>query len=198
MFDYLCEATKSLFFSNIKLSVMSLNTQTIYAVRNIAQSMVIASITAPKARGVNNMEVKVLEGEEIKTVSDHMVKMVEERGFPPFFKRDALNILSGQALFLIGTRIRSTGIPACGLCGFGDCTEKDKHPDHPCSFNTGDLGIAIGSSVSIAIDNRVDNRVMFSVGKAVVEMGLLGEDIRIAYGIPLAVSSKNPFFDRNR
>jgi uncharacterized ferredoxin-like protein len=31
---------------------------------------------------------------------------------------------------------------------------------------------------------------------AVKELGLLGEDVKIIYGIPLSSSSKNPFFDR--
>jgi uncharacterized ferredoxin-like protein len=30
----------------------------------------------------------------------------------------------------------------------------------------------------------------------VLEMGILGKDVKVAYGIPLSVSSKNPFFDR--
>jgi len=165
-------------------------------VRHIADSMVAAAITAPKARGVSNMFTGILEDEDIKEVSDYLIKMAEERNFPPFFKRDAMNILSAQCVLIIGTRIQSTGIPACGLCGFKDCAEKDLHPDQPCSFNTGDLGIAIGSAVSVAADRRADSRVMFTVGKAVVEMGLLGKDVKIAYGIPLSVSSKNPFFDR--
>ena len=164
--------------------------------KHIAESMVVAAITAPKARGISNIVTGILEEEEITAVSDQLVKMVEERDFPPFFKRDALNILSAQCVVIIGTRIQSIGIPACGLCGFTDCEEKDLHPDQPCSFNTGDLGIAIGSAVSIAADHRVDSRVMFTIGKAVVEMGLLGEDVRIAHGIPISVSSKNPFFDR--
>ena len=165
-------------------------------VRHTADAMVVAAITAPKARGVSNIVTGILEDEDIREVSDHLIKMVEERGFPPFFKRDALNLLKAQCVFIIGTRIQSTGIPACGLCGFKDCAEKDLHPDQPCSFNTGDLGIAVGSAVSVAADRRVDSRVMFTVGKAVVEMGLLGKDIRIAYGIPLSVSAKSPFFDR--
>jgi len=37
---------------------------------------------------------------------------------------------------------------------------------------------------------------MYSVGRAVVNIKLLGEDIKIAYGIPLSISGKNPFFDR--
>lgn len=90
----------------------------------------------------------------------------------------------------------SMDLSPCGMCGFQDCTEKDKHPDHPCVFNTGDLGIAIGSAVSVAMDHRVDNRIMYTVGQAVLEMGILGSEIKIAYGIPLSASGKNPFFDR--
>lgn len=165
-------------------------------VRNIAGQMVAAAITAPKARGVNNMKAAILDREMIKNVSDHMLVMAREKGLPSYFERDAHNILKAIQLVIIGTRIKSSGIPACGLCGYPDCTEKDKHPEHPCSFNTGDLGIAIGSAVSLASDHRVDNRIMYTVGKAVVEMQLLGYDVKIAYGIPLSVSSKNPFFDR--
>lgn len=66
----------------------------------------------------------------------------------------------------------------------------------PCAFNTGDLGIAIGSAVSIAADNRVDNRVMYTVGQAALEMGILGEEVTVAYAIPLSSASKSPYFDR--
>ncbi len=63
-------------------------------------------------------------------------------------------------------------------------------------MNTGDLGIAVGSAASVAMDERVDNRIMHSVGKAAVDLKLLGEDVKIAYGIPLYIGSKNVFFDR--
>jgi uncharacterized ferredoxin-like protein len=38
--------------------------------------------------------------------------------------------------------------------------------------------------------------VMFSAGRAAVNLKALGDEVRIAYGIPLSVSGKNPFFDR--
>ena len=65
-----------------------------------------------------------------------------------------------------------------------------------CSFNAGDLGIAVGSAVSRAADLRIDNRIMYSAGKAALELGFLGSEVAIAYGIPLSVSGKSPFFDR--
>ena len=47
-----------------------------------------------------------------------------------------------------------------------------------------------------AADARVDNRVMFSVGRAARSLGLLGASATLVLGIPLSVSGKSPFFDR--
>jgi uncharacterized ferredoxin-like protein len=86
-------------------------------------------------------------------------------------------------------------IPACGFCGFADC-DVMQEAGGTCSFNSGDLGIAVGSAVATAADLRIDNRVMYTAGKAALELGLLGDDVEIAYGVPLAAKGKNPFFDR--
>ena len=125
-----------------------------------------------------------------------MKEMYEINNLPATFINDSKNILSADIMVLIGTKINSIGVVYCGLCGFKDCEEKNKYPNHPCAYNTGDLGIAVGSAVSVAMDARVDNRIMRTVGKAVQQLNLLGEDIKIAYGIPLSSSGKNPFFDR--
>ena len=82
------------------------------------------------------------------------------------------------------------------LCGFDTCEAKEQHPQVPCIFNTNDLGIAIGSAVSVAADNRADNRVMFSIGFTVNEMRLMDTEDLIIFGIPLSSSGKSPFFDR--
>ncbi|MDX9802289.1 MAG: ferredoxin domain-containing protein, partial [Spirochaetia bacterium] len=58
--------------------------------------------------------------------------------------------------------------------------------------------IAIGSAVSAAMDSRIDNRVIYTAGQAVLRMGILEDDVKIAYAVPLSVSSKNPFFDRKQ
>jgi uncharacterized ferredoxin-like protein len=46
------------------------------------------------------------------------------------------------------------------------------------------------------MDHRIDNRIMYSVGKAALDLGLLGKEAVVAYGIPLSATGKNPFFDR--
>ncbi len=162
---------------------------------SIAKKMMIASRTAPKARGVGNIEMLVVEGDDIKKLSSKMEEIGNTYKLQGVL-RDSKNILSASVIFIIGTRIQSLGLLKCGNCGFENCNEKDKFPEHPCAFNTGDLGIAIGSAVSVAMDNRVDNRVMYTIGLAVKEMSLMSEDIKIIYGIPLSASSKNVFFDR--
>jgi uncharacterized ferredoxin-like protein len=111
-----------------------------------------------------------------------------------FMLRDAENILQAEAIILIGSRTKVQGLN-CGYCGVPTCEEKLKNEAMPCAINMVDLGIAVGSAVSTASDLRVDNRVMFSVGFAIKELGYLPECHSI-YAIPISASSKNPFFDR--
>lgn len=164
------------------------------AVFDIACKMAAAARTAPKGRGIDNIEIAILRKEEIKLVSDRLKQMANERELPAFFLRDAENILSAQAMLIMGTKVSALGLNPCGLCGFGNCESKPANA--PCAFNTGDLGIAVGSAVSIATDNRIDNRIMYTVGLAITDLKLLGDEVKIAYAIPLSISSKNPFFDR--
>jgi uncharacterized ferredoxin-like protein len=167
-----------------------------HTVRHVAERMLTAARTAPKARGVDTLAIALLEKDGIQIISDTLKDMVARHGAPAFFGRDAENILAADAMVIIGTRLRSLGMEPCQLCGFTNCEEKDRHPDIPCAFNTGDLGIAIGSAVSVAMEARVDNRIMYTVGQAALALKLLGEDVKVAYGIPLCVRAKNPFFDR--
>ena len=162
---------------------------------SVAKNMFVAAKTAPKARGINNLEVIIVYEKTIKHLSEKM-KVMGERDDQAFFIRDADCILQSPVLLLFGTRINPLGLKKCGMCGFENCDEKNKRPYTPCVFNTGDLGIAIGSAVSIAMDNRVDNRIMFSVGQAALELKLMDADVKIIYGVPLSASTKNPFFDR--
>lgn len=166
------------------------------AVLRVAEKMLIAAKTAPKGKGVDNIVSAILTGEDVDRVAEKLLAMEAAGDAPAYFARDAKNLYSADALFLIGSKISVMGVAPCGNCGFKNCAEKNKYPDVPCSFNTGDLGIAVGSAVSIATDNRVDNRIMYTVGIAVRELGIFDDDVKIIYGIPLASASKNPFFDR--
>jgi len=161
----------------------------------VAEKMCLAARTAPKARGLDLVEAAVVKGDTIAAISKKM-REIGERSGAQFFIRDSENIMLSKVIVLLGTRIQSTGVKECDFCGFNGCVERESHSPAICAFNAGDLGIAIGSALSVAADSRVDNRLMYSVGKAAIELKLLSEDARIAYGIPLTATGKNPFFDR--
>ncbi|NOZ24449.1 MAG: ferredoxin [Planctomycetes bacterium] len=165
------------------------------ALKEVAKKMLIAARTAPKARGEDNLVLALMEGDEIKKVSNRMKEIAAEYDMA-FFTRDAENILTAPVVFLIGTKIKPMALKKCGMCGFENCAEKEKHPKHPCAYNTGDLGIALGSAVSVATNHRVDNRIMYTIGQAVMDLNLLGDDVKFVHGIPLSATGKNPFFDR--
>lgn len=160
-----------------------------------ARKMITAARTAPKARGVDILECCVVEGDDIKRLSDAMLLLFEETG-RPVFQRDAANILKADAVVVIATRPQPMGLN-CGHCGSPTCA--DKPGNVPCVFNSVDIGIAIGSAAATAADCRVDTRVMYSAGMGAQRLGLLDSaagECRQYFAIPVSASSKSPFFDR--
>ncbi len=162
--------------------------------QNAAENICVAARTAPKGKGRDLLVTAVATGDAIGELQEQM-RVIGERDNVAFFLRDADNLEHAPVVVLIGTRKAPLGIPACGYCGFVDCAAMVK-AGAVCSFNAGDLGIAVGSAAALAADFRIDNRIMFTAGKAAVELGMLGDEVEIAYGIPLSAKGKNPFFDR--
>ncbi|NLV24040.1 MAG: ferredoxin [Deltaproteobacteria bacterium] len=159
-----------------------------------ASLICVAARTAPKGKGMDLLRTAVVTGEEKLRIAERMREIALRDGVK-FFARDADNVDQAKMLILFGTQEKPMGLPNCGFCGFANCAAL-LVAGGVCAFNSGDLGIALGSAVSRAADLRIDNRILYSAGKAAVEMGILGEEIRIAFGLPLSVTGKNPFFDR--
>ena len=159
-----------------------------------ARRICIAARTAPKGRGIDTLSSLILTGKEKERLAAEMERQGREKELA-FVVRDADNVRQSAAIVLLGTRVQTLELPNCGFCGHGDCAGNRK-AGSICAFNAGDLGIAIGSAVSVAADQRVDTRVLFTAGKAAMSLGLVGPEVRVAYGIPLSVSGKSPFFDR--
>lgn len=171
------------------------------SLKDIAAKMMIAARTAPKARGRDNLAIAIAEKDDIAKIAAAMRSIAAQPLYQTSqwgnsFLRDAANISATEIMLLIGTKINPMGILDCGLCGFSSCQEKLKYPDCPCSFNTTDLGIACGAALTVAMEHRVDNRIMYTVGKTVCKLKLLGDEVKICFAIPLSVSGKNIFFDR--
>ena len=166
------------------------------AVLSLAYGVCAAVRTAPKACGIDHLETAILTDEDKEKLASEMRRIGKNLGKAGnFFVRDAGNVDSSGAVVLVGAKyeIRSLG-DMCGLCGFKGCNVCSD-AGATCVFTSLDLGIALGSAVSLVSDNRVDNRIMFTIGKAAASLGFLGE-YKLIMGIPLSVSGKSPFFDR--
>lgn len=165
------------------------------AVMRTAEMICAAARTAPKAKGIDHLKTCVLLDTDLEQLAVEMERLSEIYDYG-FFKRDAGNVRESQAVVLIGTTEAKRGLnEGCGYCHFKNCGECTEH-DGACVYDAMDLGIAIGSAVSVAADARVDSRVMFSVGRSAASLKLLGDDVNVVIGIPLSVSKKSPFFDR--
>lgn len=165
--------------------------QPLEGVRLVAQLMCVAARTAPKARGVDLIATAIVEGNAKSRLAARM-REIAAGGGEQFFERDASNVDDAAVVILVGTRARRMGLRGCGFCGCRDCQEASERRV-TCAFNFHDLGVAVGSAVSIAAHHHVDNRVMFSAGKAALDIGLLPDDVIMAVGIPLSATGKNIF-----
>ena len=160
-----------------------------------ARLMAAAAISAPKASGNDTVQAFVLTGEDKTILANHMRDIAKETG-AEFFDRDAGNVDRSEAVVIIGVKNVPFGLDHCGYCGFENCGKMVKAGAN-CALTMTDIGIAVGSAVSIAADHRMDNRVMFSAGQAALRMDFFDASVRVSYGIPISVTSKSIYFDRD-
>ena len=167
------------------------------ALMRTAQAMCAAARTAPKARGIDHIETCILTGKEKDDLADEMDKIGDVLK-AEFFHRDAQNVRDSYLIVMIGIDYSQRGLSEiCQLCNnrtCDECAEKNA----VCIYDPLDLGIALGSAVSIAADDRMDNRILFSAGKAALVSGTFPDDIRLVMGIPLSCTGKSPYFDRKK
>ena len=166
------------------------------AVLNLAYAIFAAARTAPKACGIDQTDTAVLTGEDKDKLAEEMRRIGKSQSDSGrIMIRDAGNVDASIAVVLVGAKYETRGLnERCQLCGFKNCAAC-RSAGATCVFAPMDLGIALGSAVALAADNRIDNRIMFTIGKAAASLSLLGEH-KIIMGIPLSVSGKSPFFDR--
>lgn len=138
------------------------------AVAQIADMMCVAARTAPKGRGVDNLVTLIVNGQEKEQLSTEMRRIAQESGMQ-FFERDANCLDQAALVVLLGQKVKPLGVKPCGYCGYADCAECAQGTGI-CAISTGDLGIAVGSAVNTASLYHADNRVMFSVGKAAINI----------------------------
>ncbi len=164
------------------------------AVLTVAELMAAAARTAPKTLGIDNVVTVAVDDEKMKLRLSKKMRKIFKLENRPTFERDAISIAKSPVIIIIGVKANPAGLN-CGFCGYRTCNEL-KRTKGVCAHNSIDLGIAASSAASIAGQFYVDNRLMYSVGRASLDLKLFTKDVKQALGIPLSISGKNPFFDR--
>ncbi|MFR8519350.1 MAG: ferredoxin domain-containing protein, partial [Emergencia timonensis] len=150
------------------------------AALQVADLMAAAARTAPKGSGKDKIITVILTGEDKDLLVQKMHEAAKEYQ-EEFIERDAINVENSHCIVLIGVTSEPFGLNNCSMCGFKNCSEMKKAGAN-CAFNVTDLGIAVGSAVSVAANHRIDNRVMYSAGRGAVRMDIFPEDVRVCYG----------------
>ena len=167
-----------------------------------AELMAISARTAPKSKGEDFVNFKILEKEEIKKLSEAMYQYGKESG-KKNYDRDGKHVLESPCVVLIGIKKpKITGLD-CGACGSKTCGEHEKVPSVDtefkgphCAFRLLDMGIALGSAVKTLSMLNVDNRIIYRMGVAARRAKIVDWDF--VMGIPLSATGKNIFFDRDK
>lgn len=176
------------------------------AVNSIASLMVASARTAPKANGIDDIEMVILDDRDLESLARAMEELAAQKPLPYLlqaFQMNADMVRKSSCVLLIGVKGDRRDIEQpldCGACGYKTCESfkkagRQKRNDFigpTCILKALDLGIAIGSAVKLAGEFHIDNRIMYTIGAAAKKMGLLDSDVIM--GIPMSVTGKNPFF----
>jgi len=164
------------------------------ALYQVAQLMCVAARTAPKGGGVDNIVTAIVGKDTKDKVASEMRRIGESQSMKAYFLNSE-QVDESEWVVLIGAILKRYLIKTCDFCGFDGCRE-NKKANGICAVAVGDLGIAVGSAASVAGRHHADNRIMFTIGKAALNLRLLGDGVGIAYGIPLSANGKNIYFDK--
>ena len=165
------------------------------AALQVATLMVAAARTAPKTRGIDNIKTAAIDDEPMRQKVIAKMREIAAKENWPSFVRDAGSIEKSPAMVIIGVESNTAGLN-CGFCGKPTC-EVLEAAGGVCAFNSIDLGIATASAAEVAGRFHIDNRIMYSIGRACLDLEIFGPKVKQALGIPLSVTGKNPFFDRS-
>ena len=174
------------------------------AIKTVAGLMALAARTAPKACGLDSINIEILAGKEQEKLAKKMLLLGKGPGMD-FFRINGGQVQASDATILIGVEGQTALGINCGGCGYGTCAamtkavsaaknKKTLYGGPNCVLKISDLGIAVGSAVKTAAIHNVDNRIMFSAGVAAMQLGML-KGCSVVYGIPLGASGKSIYFD---
>jgi uncharacterized ferredoxin-like protein len=161
--------------------------------------MALSAKTAPKARGVDFVGLKIVTGEDLRNLAAAMIEYGDQN-HKANYDRDGKSVMDSDAVLLLSLRMDAEppGLN-CGACGRLRCAdlaprEGPEFMGPLCAWRLLDLGVALGSAVKTASSFNLDNRIMYRVGAAARKMGFM--EGQIIVGVPVSAAAKNIYFDR--
>lgn len=185
-----------------------------------ARMMVNASLTAPFAGGVCQVEAEIVYGQE---ELEDLARKIEElaytnKAWEEMFKYEAVMVRETDVVIFLGNRLAGEFAldAGCGMCGgqpncsyfyekkntrYGLVDATDRRSETLikgplCSARVNDLGFATGSALWMATRLLVDARPLISVSLAGQQLGYCKRSY-MAAGICVATLAKNPYVDIN-
>jgi uncharacterized ferredoxin-like protein len=176
------------------------------AIIETANFMCVSAITAPKTKGVNLLTAFYLLPNEYGPLYEGLEKLSKKyddiRVQRPY-ERDLETLKKTDCLVVISSRKKLMDIAGCDACGFSGEPNGCKAAalaGATCAYNSKDLGIAACSAAIVAHQRFIDNRIIDTVGRVIINFGFYRNYTQIdafdAVSIALSVSGKNPFYDR--
>jgi len=162
-------------------------------IKAAAELMAISARTAPKAKGEDLIEVKILYGKQVEELAKAMVKYGEAEN-EAMWKRDGNCVLRSPAVLLVGVRDPSVGPDGQKKTQPPAKVKGDLFAEDERVKKCIDLGIALGSAAKTASMLNVDNRIMWRPGEMARRLGMLNALVVIA--IPISAYGKSIYFDR--
>src|SRR5690349_19083550 len=104
------------------------------AALQVASLMAAAARTAPKTRGLDNIQVLAIEDAPTKERLISKMRELARTENRPTFERDAKCVEASLAVVLIGVEAKPAGIN-CGFCGHTRC-EEITPANGVCAFNS--------------------------------------------------------------
>jgi uncharacterized ferredoxin-like protein len=183
-------------------------------VRQVAQLMAAASITAPKSGGQlflagkhNFIETVIVDDAATKTALAQWIRARRKERREAIWFRDAQVAEAVDAILFVGLADWYPPNYDCGACGYATCAEflhetaalrRDsaelEFAGPTCNLRDIDLGIAVGSAARTAALHSIDCRCQTRVAVAARKTGDITADV--AVGLSLSMGPKAVGFDR--
>lgn len=167
-------------------------------VLDVAKNIALAVHKAPQITGKTEVDVEIIWGEDLEPIIEVMGPVAQVMRYVKWDHETLKKTYEkgeNPVIVAIGAKTARSNLAwDCGACGFATCREFNAYArEHrgggqlggpSCNWKTLDFSIACDWACASAWQYRVDNRIMGSVGFALVALGFMPEmDVKLGLAL---------------